>query len=156
MRELTILRIITLICFFFAFTSFVQKNENPVSFSYEVKKISRNLYEVRINAKIDEPWHIYSQFTSAKGASFPTHINFIKNPLIEFIGTPEEKGKLTTKHEEVLNVNLKYFAGQVEFVQKVKLKANVATNILGIIEYMACTDQKCLLPMSEKFTLKIQ
>lgn len=138
-----------------AFKSSEQKTENPVSFKYEVKKVGEKEYEVKIIAKIDDPWHIYSQFTPAEGPSLPTSISFTKNPLVELIGKPQEKGKLITKHEEVLDVNLKYFAKQVEFVQKVKLKANVTTNLIGSIEYMACTDERCLMPTTEKFTLGI-
>jgi len=134
-----------------AFTSREQKAENPVSFKYEVKKLSGNMYEVKITASIDEPWHIYSQFTPAEGPSLPTHISFVKNPLVEIIGTPAENGKLITKHEEVLDVNLKYFSGKVEFIQKIKLKATVKTNLVGSIEYMACTNERCLMPTTEKF-----
>jgi hypothetical protein len=138
-----------------AFTRKEQKTENPVSFAYEVKSIGNNLYEVKIIAKIEDPWHIYSQHTPADGPSLPTHISFVKNPLVEIIGVPEEKGNLVTKHEEVLDVNLKYFKGQVVFVQKVKLKAGVKTNLNGTIDYMACTDERCLMPTTEKFTLAI-
>jgi thiol:disulfide interchange protein DsbD len=136
-----------------AFTSLDQKKENPVSFKYEVKKLSGNIYEVKIIASIDEPWHIYSQFTPKEGPSLPTHISFVKNPLVEVVGKPVENGKLITKHEEVLDVNLKYFADKVEFVQKIKLKASVKTNLMGTIEYMACTSERCLMPTTEKFTL---
>ena len=136
-----------------AFRSRDQKTENPVRFSYEVKKLSGTLYEVKITASIDESWHIYSQFTPTEGPSLPTHISFVKNPLVEIIGKPEEKGKMITRHEEVLDVNLKYFANKVEFVQKVKLKTPVKTNLIGTIEYMACTNERCLMPTTEKFTL---
>ncbi|MCS3800877.1 hypothetical protein [Niastella sp. OAS944] len=136
-----------------AFTSRDQKNENPVRFDYQVKKLSGNIYEVKIIASIDEPWHIYSQFTPTEGPSLPTQISFVKNPLIEVVGKPEEKGKLITKHEEILDVNLKYFVNKVEFVQKIKLKAPVKTNLMGSIEYMACTNERCLSPTTEKFKL---
>jgi hypothetical protein len=155
MKKFTVIRIAALFGFLITSASWGQK-EDPVSFSYQVKKIGVNLYEVRIVAKIDEPWHIYSQFTPAEGPSLPTHINFSKNPLVELVGKPEEKGKLIIKHEDILEVNLKYFMQQVEFVQKIKLKGNVKTNLNGSIHYMACTDERCLPPTSEKFTLNIQ
>jgi hypothetical protein len=156
MKNISVIRMVALLGFLIAFTSWDQKEEDPVSFSYEVKKIDGNLYEVRIVAKIDEPWHIYSQFTPSEGPSLPTHINFIKNPLVQLIGKLEEKGKLITRHEKILDVELKYFTKQVEFVQKIKLKGNVKTNLNGSIEYMVCTDERCLPPTSEKFALGIQ
>ena len=138
-----------------AFATRNQNDENPVSFKYDVKNIGGNIYEVKITAQIEEPWHIYSQYTPADGPSLPTHISFSKNPLVEIVGKPEEKGKLITKHEEVLDVNLKYFNDKVEFVQKVKLKAHVKTNLNGTIEYMACTNERCLMPTTEKFSVGI-
>jgi thiol:disulfide interchange protein DsbD len=154
MRRIT--RILTLSFFLVTVLSWGLRGEDPVDFKYEVKKIQGNVYEIRIVASIEQPWHIYSQFTPEEGPSLPTHINFTKNPLIELIGKPEEKGKLVTKHEEILDVNLKYYKEKVEFVQKIKLKGNVKTNLMGAINYMACTDERCLLPTTEKFSVGIQ
>jgi hypothetical protein len=151
-----ILKILALAVFLIAEVSWGQRGEDPVNFTYAVKKIQGNVYEIRIIASIEQPWHIYSQFTPEEGPSLPTHINFTKNPLIELIGKPEEKGKLQTKHEEILDVNLKYYKEKVEFVQKIKLKGNAKTNLMGAINYMACTDERCLLPTTEKFSVGIQ
>jgi hypothetical protein len=156
MKKNRLLVLIALAGLMIAFASWGQEEENPVTFNYEVKKIGEKVYEIRIIAKIDDPWHIYSQYTPAEGPSLPTSISFSKNPLVELVGKPQEKGTLIVRHEKILDVDLKYFAGQVEFVQTVKLKANVKTNIVGTINYMACTEQRCLLPTSEKFTLGIQ
>lgn len=70
------LKLCCLLTVFFcvAFTSREQKTENPVRFNYEVKKLSSNIYEVKIIASIEDPWHIYSQSTPPEGASFPTYI----------------------------------------------------------------------------------
>jgi hypothetical protein len=154
MRRIT--RILTLSFFLVTVLSWGQRGEDPVDFKYEVKKIQGNVYEIRIIASIEQPWHIYSQFTPEDGPSLPTHINFTKNPLIELIGKPQEKGQLQTKHEEILDVNLKYYKEKVEFVQKIRLKGNVKTNLMGAINYMACTDERCLLPTTEKFSVGIQ
>lgn len=133
-----------------------QSADNPVSFNYKVKKIDDKEYEVRIIAIIENPWHIYSQFTPADGPSLPTAIHFTRNPLVEVVGKPVEKGELITKKEDVLNVELKYYGGTVEFVQKLKVKNGVKTNLNGSIEYMACTDQRCLMPTSEAFSIGLK
>lgn len=130
-----------------------QNVENPVTFSYKVNKIDDKEYEIRIIAVIEKPWHIYSQFTPPDGPSLPTAIHFTRNPLVEVVGKPVEKGNLITKKEEVLNVELKYYGGTVEFVQKLRVKNAVKTNVNGSIEYMACTDQRCLMPASETFSI---
>jgi thiol:disulfide interchange protein DsbD len=141
---------------FFGFNITNRKIEGPINFNYEAKKIGNKTYEVKIKAEIADPWHIYSQYTPKDGPSLPTQIKFVRNPLVELLGEPEEIGELITKRERSLNVTLKYFTEKVEFVQKVKLKANIKTNITGSIEYMACTDDHCLLPTTEKFTIPIK
>lgn len=138
-----------------AFAGRAQTAENPVSFTYKVQRMSGNIYEVKIAARINKPWHIYSQYTPPEGPSLPTHISFLKNPLVEIVGKPEEKGTLITSHEDIMDVNLKYFAEKVEFIQKVKVKSKVRTKLRGTIEYMACTNTRCLMPATEKFSLDI-
>lgn len=142
-----------LIIFLLALSASAQ--DNPVSFDYKVKKTGNKLYEVSIVAHVDAPWHIYSQYTPTDGPSLPTSIKFTRHPLIEMIGKTAEIGQLITKHEEVLDVNLKYFTGKVEFVQKVKLKGAIKTNLRGSIEYMVCTDGRCLSPTTVNFDVAL-
>jgi thiol:disulfide interchange protein DsbD len=138
----------------FAF-SFISYSQNVVHWNFSSKKISDKTYEVYITATIDDDWHIYSQSTPKEGPSLPTKITFNKNPLLSFQGKVKEVGKMVTKHEEILDVDLKYFQTKVDFVQVVKLKSNAKTSVSGSIEYMACTDERCLLPTTEKFSILI-
>jgi len=138
---------------FIALSVFSQAS--PASFDYKVMKLEERLYEVSIITHINRPWHIYSQFTPSDGPSLPTSIKFGKNPLIEMAGKTEEKGNLITKHDAVLDVNFQYFSDKVEFVQKVKLKADVKTNLTGTIQYMVCTDSQCSKPTTVSFNLDL-
>lgn len=140
---------------FFLLVPGTKAQENPVNFDYKVKKTGTHLYEISIVAYVDAPWHIYSQYTPTDGPNLPTSITFTKHPLIALIGKPAEIGKLITKHEEVLDVNLKYFTGKVEFVQKIKLKGAIKTNLRGSIEYMVCTDGRCLSPTTVNFDVAL-
>jgi hypothetical protein len=135
--------------------SVAQTTKDVVRFEYKVKKLDAKAYELSIIATIAAPWHIYSQFTPADGPSLPTSIQFAKNPLVELVGKPTEKGQLITKHEEILDTDLKYYANKVEFVQRVRLKAPVKTNLNGTIGFMVCTDERCLSPETERFNLNL-
>jgi hypothetical protein len=128
--------------------------QGPVEWKWSAKKIGDKLYEVRLTAKVDEPWHIYSQQTP-KGGPLPTSISFTKSPLLLVDGKPKEEGDLEIHHEEVFDVDVYAYTGKVEFVQVVKLKANAKTNISGSIEYMACTNQQCLPPATIKFSVTL-
>ena len=137
------------------FSTTIAQQGSPVTFGYEVKKLSEKVYQVTITANVARPWHIYSQYTAADGPSLPTSIRFGKNPLIEISGKPAEKGTLIIKHDEVLDTELKYFANKVEFVQEVKLKSAVKTNLNGSINYMVCTDSQCLMPTTVNFNVSL-
>lgn len=126
-----------------------------VTWDFSAKKISDKVYEVHLTPIVQSPWHIYSQ-TSPEGGALPTKISFNKNPLVSIEGKTKEVGKIVSKYEDVFEVTVKYFEGQADFVQVVKLKANAKTNISGRIEYMACNNEQCLPPKKVSFNVAIQ
>lgn len=129
--------------------------QNPVIWDFSSKKIGDKVYEIHLTAEVEEPWHIYSQSTPAGGA-LPTSFSFNKNPLLVLEGKLKEKGKLIKKYEETFGMEVKYFEGSVTFIQTVKLKANVKTNITGSLEYMVCNDEMCLPPRTVAFNISVQ
>lgn len=137
------------------FVSLLSMGQNPVQWKFEAKKIADKTYEIRMHATVPSPWHIYSQ-TTPEGGPLPTKISFIKNPLLELQGGPAEKGKLIKKFEDVFEVNVMYFDREVEFVQVVKVKSKVKTNIRGAVEFMVCNDTQCLPPSEVPFTIELK
>lgn len=140
--------------FVLGFNVFAQA-QDPVIWSYTAKKKSANTYEVVLSARLDDAWHIYSVNTP-KGGPVATKINFKKNPLVTVEGTVKENGKLETMKDKVFSVDVKYYSDRVDFVQVVKVKGNVKTNIAGTIEYMVCDDEQCLPPTKKNFDIKLQ
>lgn len=127
---------------------------DPVSWSFTSKKIADKTYEIHLTATIASPWHMYSQ-SSPDGGPLPTKISFTKNPLVTIDGKTKEVGKMETKHEEVFDVDVKQYSNKVDFVQVVKLKSNVKTNITGNVEFMACDENQCLPPKTVPFTVQV-
>ncbi|TXH21613.1 MAG: hypothetical protein E6Q95_03465 [Chitinophagaceae bacterium] len=130
-------------------------SQGPVSLNYRAQKIADNTYELHITASIQDGWHLYSQFSDDKGG-VPASINFTKNPLVIFEGKVKEVGKLKSNFEELFGVTVKYFEDKVDFVQIIKLKGKVKTNIAGTISYMVCNDKECMPPTTKKFSIPIQ
>jgi hypothetical protein len=128
--------------------------QDVVNWSYTVKKVSDKTYEFHMKANVQSPWHIYSQNTPV-GGPVPTKISYIKNPLMVPFGRVKENGNLLQKHEEVFGVDVKYYNDIVEFVQVVKVKKEVKTNIQGTIEFMTCNDEQCLPPRTIYFSVKL-
>ncbi|MGC3945478.1 MAG: protein-disulfide reductase DsbD family protein [Chryseolinea sp.] len=137
-----------------AFAAFAQK-ESPVKWSFSSRKKADNVYEVVLSASVSKPWHIYSQFTP-KGGPLATDITFATNPIVVFDGDVKESGKLLTNYDKSFKVDVKYFSDKVEFVQTVKTRGAVQTDVRGTIEYMVCDDSKCLPPVKQPFEIKLQ
>ena len=144
--------LLTPIAFAFILASQAQ---NPIKWTFSAKKIADQTYELTMSADVQSPWHIYSQDTP-DGGPLPTKITFNNNPLIKVEGTPKELGILKEKNEEVFKVKVKYFKGNADFTQIVKLKSNVKTSISGTIEFMACNDEQCLPPNTVSFKVSLQ
>ena len=143
-------RLILLVYLILAKTALFAQS-NVVKWDYAATKVSDNVYNLEIKAGVQSPWHIYS-LSSPDGGPLPTKINFNKNPLVTLQGETTEKGKLIQKHEEVFDVDVKYFDGNVIFTQTIKLK----TKVEGSIEFMACNEAQCLPPMTINFSIPVQ
>lgn len=130
--------------------------QNPVSWEYEARKKNASTYEVFVTAKLDKPWHLYSQNTG-KGGPIPTKISFKKNPLVTITpGKAKEMGKLEKHYDENFQTDVLYYSDKVQFVQIVKVKPGIKTNISGTVEYMVCDEERCLPPTKKTFDLKLQ
>lgn len=129
--------------------------QDVVQWNFSAKKIADKVYEVHFTPAVQSPWHIYSQSTP-EGGAVATSIQFSANPLLVVDDKPMEIGKVVTKHEDVFGVDVKYLDGKVDFVQTVKLKAKVKTNVNGSITYMACKNEECLPPQTVKFNIKLE
>jgi thiol:disulfide interchange protein DsbD len=126
---------------------------NPVIWTYSAKKIADKTYELHITATIDGNWHLYAQ--DAGEGPEPTTVAFTANPLITFDGNVKEVGKMEKSYDRNFNSVLKYYAKKVDFVQKIKVRTDIATAVKGTVTFMVCNDRKCLPPRDVPFTINI-
>ncbi len=129
--------------------------QNPVEWTATSKKINDKTYEIHLTANINKGWHVYSQ-TTPDGGPVPTTVTFTKNPLLIIDGKTKELGKLEQRHEDLFGVDVKQFSNKIDFVQVVKLKANVKTSVDVAVEFMVCNDKQCLPPTTKKFTVALK
>lgn len=129
--------------------------KNPVSWDYQAVKKSADTYEIVLTATVEHPWHIYSQNTG-KGGPIPTAVTFKPNPLVTKNGKVKENGKLEKVFDKNFKTDVLYYSDKVQFVQLVKVKAGIKTNLSGTVEYMVCDDSQCLPPTKKTFDLKLQ
>jgi thiol:disulfide interchange protein DsbD len=68
--------------------------QNPVSWAFSSKKVSANVYELRLTATMQPGWHLYSQNQPADAVAQPTSFVFNSHPLLALDGKVKEVGKL--------------------------------------------------------------
>ncbi|HYE53434.1 MAG TPA: protein-disulfide reductase DsbD domain-containing protein [Chitinophagaceae bacterium] len=134
-------------------SSLLAQSDKEVQWTFAAKKISDNVYEIHMTAKVNDDWHIYSQ--EAGEGPFATSITFAKNPLIQLDGKVKEAGKLKKVYEKSFDSEVRYYENTVNFVQVVKLKGKAKTNLAGKVEFMVCNDSRCLPPAAVDFKINI-
>ncbi|HYM93015.1 MAG TPA: protein-disulfide reductase DsbD domain-containing protein [Chitinophagaceae bacterium] len=142
---------------FFLLTGFAASAQlNPVSWDFSAKKTADKTYEIHLTATIQSGWHLYSQTQPEDAIAIPTGITFTANPLVQLNGKAKEIGKMQKFHDSKLGVSANQYSNKVDFVQVVKLKANVKTNIAGGVEFQTCDDEKCLPPKTVNFNIALK
>jgi thiol:disulfide interchange protein DsbD len=132
----------------------IAQSSKQVQWSYFAKKISDKVYEVHLTATINGDYHLYAQDAGGDGP-VATTFTFTKNPLTLFDGKIKENGKQIKKFETAWKHDVKYYESKVDFVQIVKLKANVKTSLAGKVEFMVCNDKQCLPPSEVEINVNI-
>jgi len=125
-----------------------------VTWTTAAKKLAENLYEVKLTALIKGDYHMYAQEAGVEGP-VPTAVKFSPNPLVTMNGQVKEMGKLIRKYESAWEGNVNYYEQKVEFVQQVRLKGKVKTNLSGKVEFMVCNDNQCLPPSEVDFKVAV-
>jgi thiol:disulfide interchange protein DsbD len=129
---------------------------NPISWSFSAKKVGDKTYEVHMTATIQTNWHLYSQNQPEDAIAIPTTFTISPNPLFTLDGKIKEIGKMELFKDKELGVSANQYSKTVNFIQKIKLKANVKTNFKGNVEYQTCDDKRCLPPKTVKFDIAIK
>ncbi len=118
---------------------FAQTEDNPVAWSYEVKKISDIEYDLVIKGDIMEGWHIYSQFTP-EGGPLQSEFTFEEaGERYELIGETKE-GKTLREYSDIFGVDEVFFKNKALFTQRIKLiDPNVDQLEVGLF-YQICKE----------------
>ncbi len=125
-----------------------------VDWNFSSKKVAADTYEIHFTANINGKYHMYAQNVGVEGP-VATAFTFTRNPLVTLNGKVKEIGKMVSKHEEVWGGDVNFYENKVEFVQQVKLKKNIKTNVGGSVEFMVCDDKECLPPAEVPFKVNI-
>lgn len=122
----------------------------PVHWTGEIHKISDAEFNLVYHAKMDEGWHIYSQFLE-DGGPIPTEFLFDEKGQVTVIGKNKEEGPQRVEGmDENFGMNVVYFNKEATFTQKVKV-SDPTKIAKGEVSYMSCNEDKCI-PFETPFT----
>ena len=138
--------LLSLLCV--AMVAFAQIHE-PIKCETSWQMVSDNVAELRIAAKIDAGWHVYS--TELEDG--PTAATLV----VEEITGARLDGKLTftdgkeiAKYDEMFGMDVRYFEEKVTFVQRFIIE-EADYKVQGYFQYGACDDASCLPPTNVEF-----
>jgi thiol:disulfide interchange protein DsbD len=128
--------------------------QNPVSWKYSVVKVANSQYTLKLTAKIEPKWHLYSQHIGQDGP-IPTSFSFEKSEKYTLEGKVKELSKVEVIFDSSFMMQLKYFSHEAVFQQKIKVVSGDAFQIKGSLEFMSCNDHQCLPSKKVNFSFDI-
>ncbi|MEO5777216.1 MAG: thioredoxin family protein [Flavobacterium sp.] len=127
---------------FLAFANINAQIVKPVKWTSRVEVTSVDAFNLIMDGKIDEGWHVYSQFTPVDG---PLPAEFVFKDAkgnYELIGKVKES-PYKKEFNDIFGVDEYYFEKSVTFTQKVKIINAKLTSIKAQIDYQVCK-QACI------------
>ncbi len=150
------MRHLLILCLLLSSFSFIQaQSAMPVKWTFSADKISTNEYELVMTAQVDKGWYVYSQYLESDEGPIPTSFTYENEKDFELIGKNEEVGDKKTAFDELFEMKISKFGGEVKFKQKVKIKKGVNT-ISGYVEFMTCDNERCLPPTDVPFNIELK
>ena len=126
--------------------------QEPVKFKSELKTLAAGEAEIVFTATIDKGWHVYST-DLGDGGPISATFNVEKISGATVVGKLQPKGKEIASYDKLFEMNVRYFEGTAQFVQKLKLTGG-DYQVQGFLEFGACNDENCLPPTQVEFDFK--
>ena len=132
-------KVLYLLLTFLAFANVNAQIVKPVTWTSKVEKISDTEFNLVMDGKIDEGWHVYSQFTPENGP-LPAEFKFIDaKGNFELVGKVKET-PYKKQYNDIFEVDEYYFEKKVTFTQKIKVVNSNLTTIKAKIDFQVCKD----------------
>ena len=130
----------TIIAMFVSIMAFAQPVE-PVAWSSSVEKVADDMYRITYKASIEQGWHIYDMGPYELGGPMATAFAFEPTSDYELEGGVEVQGQLVCHYDDVYEMEIGYYEGEVSFSQVVK---SSGASVVATVDYMACNDSNCV------------
>ena len=134
------------------FTASAQQLD-PAKWTFSVKETSNTTAELVFTAKIDDGWHLYSQYTDEAGP-LPLVFEFTPGDDYSLVGKVREP----KPHEEMdplFGCVVKSFSGTVTFRQTIRRLSESDFTVKGVLSYQMCNNGSCIAPEDHDFVFKV-
>ena len=137
---------------FFTLNSFAQTENNPAVFSTSVEKVSEETYDLIFTVKIQDQWHMYSQY-NPENASLPMEILAAKNTTgFQLIGKAVES-KTYKEYSDVWEKEEIYFKERAIITQRIQLTNTDISNVT--LNFFAQVCKEVCIQIEEDFTFSL-
>lgn len=137
---------------FTSVSALAQTSNDPTTWTYEVKPLGGDEYELQFHIALKDGWHIFSQEPGDEFLIPPSFV-FDKSAEVKLKDKIEERGTMHTERMDGVDNPINYYEGEAVFVQKVSAKSSL--KVTGKHEYQVCNNQMCLPPKKIPFEFSI-
>lgn len=120
---------------------------SPVKWKFSVQREKKEAILIA-TASIEKGWHLYSQKLTDPNGPRPTVFTFEKDIRYELIGETQEPYAHEV-YDKVFEMNVKFFDGETQFRQRIKILTEEPFSVKGNVEFQACDDEKCIFENQE-------
>lgn len=127
--------------------------KDPTTWTYEVKKVGDNKYDLIFHLKLKEHWHIWALNPAGDGLQLPPTFEFKSNSKYTKVGKIKEVGKMISDTMDGVDGKVNFFENKVDYVQTVEAHGNQKIGVTH--SYQVCDESMCLPPKDRDYTFEI-
>ncbi|MGN0210243.1 MAG: protein-disulfide reductase DsbD domain-containing protein [Muribaculaceae bacterium] len=147
MKRFTLFCLITLLTVVAA----AAQGSNAIRWRMSVKMTSDTEGVITLRAVVQQGWHLYSTQLPANGPK-PTKFDFSQSVGIKTVGKLTPSRSPLTVHDEMFDMDLKWWDSNVEFTQKFKIVNRTGAKVVASVNFMGCNNETCMPPKTETLT----
>ena len=121
----------------------------PIQCETSWEMVGDNVAELRIAAKIDAGWHVYSTELEDGPTAAVLEVETLDGARLD--GKLSFEGNEIAKYDDMFGMDVRYFENEVTFVQRFIIEKE-NSKVQGYFQYGACNDENCLPPTNVEFS----
>lgn len=129
---------------------------DPVKWKVTAEKEEGNIYNLLIEATLEDKWHLYSQVEAeVELGPIPTEFTYnATETKYRLIGKTQEPD-VEPYYDPVFDADIVFFADKAMFIQQIEVINPKDLNIIVEVYYSVCDDEKCLPPEVKSFEVDL-